>query len=103
MNDDNKFVNGLFFKEKHSNAPDFVIGKLSTKRQDLIDYLQQSNEDWLNWQIKKSKAGKCYIEVDTWKPDAQSQTPSPNTYTGNPSPNDQQHPTQQEIDDDLPF
>jgi len=75
MSDENKFVSGLYFKEKHPNAPDFVIGGLSAKRQDLIDYLQKSDDEWLNWQIKKSKAGKPYIEVDTWKPKQDESTP----------------------------
>ena len=74
----------------------------------IVKYMKDNASDFCTFNVleKREKTdGKPthYCVIDQWKPDAQSQTPSPNTYTGNPSPNDQQHPTQQEIDDDLPF
>jgi hypothetical protein len=68
-----ELVNGLFYKVKHQNAPDFVLGNLSVKRTDLIEFLKGQSEDWINMQILMSKAGKPYIAVDTWKPTPQQQ------------------------------
>lgn len=62
------FVAGLYFKKPHQNAPNFIIGSLSAKKNDLIGFLQNQNEEWVNMSIKESKGGKCYIELDTWKP-----------------------------------
>jgi len=73
-----KFVKGLFFKEKHQNAPDFVIGKLSAKRLELIEFLQSESDEWVNMDIKLSKEGKHYIAVDTWKPDVANNATSVN-------------------------
>lgn len=59
---------GLYFKEPHQNAPDFVKGRLSVKNEDFIAFLKEQGGEWTNLQIKVSKAGKPYVEVDDWKP-----------------------------------
>lgn len=61
------FIKGLFAKEKHDNAPDFVICDVSLKREELIKSLQERSEDWINCQVKRSKEGKIYIEENTFK------------------------------------
>jgi len=67
---DNNFVGGFFFKLPHENAPDFVKGKVSIKLPDLRQWLIENPQgDWLNVDLKVSKAGKGYAELDTWKPD----------------------------------
>lgn len=75
---DKIFVNGLISKEVEATAPDFILGKLSVKVQDLMMWLEvegrkHATDDWLNLTIKKSKLGKRYIEVDTWKPTAKTE------------------------------
>lgn len=67
-----KFLDGLIFKMPHQNAPDFVKGKLSIKREELIAALQAESDDWINLDLKVSKEGKAYAQVDTWKPEAQT-------------------------------
>ena len=62
------FANGIIFKEPSSKAPDFVVGSLSVKKSEFIPFLNSQIGDWVNLQIKLSKAGKPYIELDTWKP-----------------------------------
>ena len=62
-----KFANGLIFK-RSDNAPEFVIGGLSIKKSEFIPFLNSEQGDWVNLSIKLSKAGKYYIELDTWKP-----------------------------------
>ena len=62
------FVDGLMAKKPNEKAPDFVKCALSIKRTDLIAWLTGQTDDWINVQVKESKGGKWYAEVDTWKP-----------------------------------
>lgn len=62
------FVTGLFFKKPSPKAPDFIIGSLSAKREELIAFLMLQTGEWTNMSIKESKGGKIYIELDQWKP-----------------------------------
>ena len=63
------FVNGLRAQKPNDNAPDFVKGKLSIKREDLMAWLSERQEEWINVQIKESgRTGNWYAEVDTWEP-----------------------------------
>lgn len=68
---DTKFINGLIVKPKRDGAPDYVICKLSIKRQELIAWLQQQDGEWINADVKESQGGKLYAAVDDWKPDGQ--------------------------------
>lgn len=75
------FVSGLFYKKPHPKAPEYVLGNLSAKREELIAFLQLQTGDWVNMVIKESRAGKTYVQIDDWKPkkDAMdfSATPEP--------------------------
>jgi len=64
---DKIFVNGLVVK-RNDNAPEYVLANLSIKRTDLIEFLRDQDSDWLNVALKRAKSGKCYAELDTWKP-----------------------------------
>lgn len=68
MTTETKFIDGLIVKAPHENAPDYVIAKLSIKREELIAWLQGQQGDWINADIKESQGGKMYAAVDTWKP-----------------------------------
>jgi len=81
------FLDGLIVK-KPEGAPDFVIAKLSIKREELITFLQNQEGDWLNADIKESKAGKFYAALDTWKPDGQRATPPTSDNRTSEDPND---------------
>ena len=65
---DKEFVNGLIVKAPHEKAPDFVKADISSKREDLIEWLSNKQDDWININIKESKGGKWYAEVNDWKP-----------------------------------
>ena len=65
---DVKFINGLIVKAPNDNAPEYVICKLSIKRQELIAWLQQQDGEWINAEVKESQGGKWYAAVDEWKP-----------------------------------
>ena len=83
---DIEFVDGLIIKAPHENAPDFVKAKISIKRKELGNWLRNKDDDWINLNVKVSKSGKWYAEVDNWKPEPQSQSA--------PEP---------DFDDDVPF
>jgi hypothetical protein len=68
MSTENRFPKGLFFKEKNANAPEWVLGKISIKKQELIEWLQNEQGDWVNLDVNISKDGKPFVKVDDWKP-----------------------------------
>lgn len=63
-----KFVDGLMVKKPHGNAPDFVKANLSIKREDLIKWLQEQSGEWINVDVKESKKGSWYAQVNDWEP-----------------------------------
>ena len=69
-----EFISGLIVKKPHEKAPEFIIAKLSIKRDDLIKWLQGKDE-WVNADIKLSKKGSYYAQVDNWKPKKQNELP----------------------------
>lgn len=66
---DTKFIPGLFFKDPHQNAPDFVMAKGSIKVADLRAWLAEQSGEWVNFDLKRSREGKPYAQIDDWKPD----------------------------------
>ena len=79
MEDEIIFVDGIIVK-RHERAPDYVIANLSIKCSELVDFLRKNHNDgWCNIQLKRSKGGKLYAELDTWKPskDGLQQAPKP--------------------------
>lgn len=89
---DKEFVNGLIVKGPRDGAPDFVKCAISIKRVDLGNWLRTKDEEWINLDVKVSKDGKWYAEVNNWKPENASR-PSPPEAPVDPS----------EFDDDIPF
>jgi hypothetical protein len=70
------FVNGLIFKDPHENAPEFVKGRLSIQVNDFMDFISKHQSNgWVNITMKRAKSGKMYFELDTWKPQNQTQQP----------------------------
>jgi hypothetical protein len=65
---DKEFVDGLIINPPHEKAPDFVKAKISIKRKDLGNWLRGKDDEWINLDVKVSKGGKWYAEVNTWKP-----------------------------------
>ena len=60
------FAKGFSFK-RNDNAPDFVVGKLSLKADEAIQFIKENEfKGWVNLDVKKSKDGKYYIELDTF-------------------------------------
>ena len=67
------FADGLIAKLRE-NQPDFVICSLSVKVEDFVKFLNENHDNgWVNIQVLKSKAGKPYCSLDTWKPKAKEE------------------------------
>ena len=62
-----EFPQGLIIK-KPDNAPDFVIAKMSIKKDEFIKYLHDQDGEWVNFDLLNSKQGKPYAKINTWKP-----------------------------------
>jgi len=65
------FVDGLSIKEPRDGAPDFVKAAITIKRADLGNWLRARQDEWINIDVKVSKAGKWYCEVNSWVPKQQ--------------------------------
>ena len=73
MTENNKekiWADGFRFEKPREGAPEFVKGRISIKVPEAIAFLNlhQSNAGWVNLDLKKSKEGKLYLELNTFKP-----------------------------------
>ena len=74
MSNEPKFVNGMICK-RSAQAPEWVLVNLSLKVDELTSFLGMNESDgWVNVQIKRSKSGKIYAQVDDWKPQQKTQS-----------------------------
>jgi len=71
---DKEFVDGLIVKAPNDKAPEFVKCAISIKRSELISWLSQKTDDWINLDVKVSQKGKWYCEVNNWQPSKQDVT-----------------------------
>ena len=94
MSEEKEFVNGLIFKLPHENAPDFVKGSLSIRREEMTEWLLSKGGEWINIDLKVSRAGKPYAEVSNWKP-KQGVDDTPNQSPRGENPDN--------FDDNIPF
>jgi hypothetical protein len=69
MSEKKFFPEGLFYKTPRVGAPEFVMGQVSINVSDFKKYLERVKGEWLNLDLKVSKEGKGYAEVNTWKPE----------------------------------
>jgi hypothetical protein len=72
MSDEVEFVRGFNFKERDANTPDWVIAKaginIASFREWMKDWIAKNpDKEWLNIEIKESKAGKTYIAVNKFE------------------------------------
>jgi len=71
------FPQGIMFKVPREGSPDFIKGSVSIKKGEFIAYLQQldSTDEWANLDLKKSKGGKLYFDLNDWKPEGEATAP----------------------------
>ena len=100
---DKIFADGFICKPPHQNAPDFVKAGISVKVGEAKAFLDQHQSNgWVNLQLKQSKGGKLYLELDTFKP-----TPGDSAQAGMAQARQAAEPAAQpaggSFDDDIPF
>ena len=62
------FADGFIFK-RNETAPEFVIGGISVKVDEATKFLASNAKNgWVNLDVKQSKAGKYYMELNTFEP-----------------------------------
>ena len=69
------FPKGLIFKAPRDGAPEFVKGALSIKVEEFMEWLATNKpiSDWISIDLKESKQGKYYSQLNTWKPEEGTQ------------------------------
>lgn len=77
--EEKQFPQGIIFKKPRDGAPDFIKGNISVKKDEFISYLGTLDKDneWANFDLKLSKGGKLYLDLNDWKPESQEQTGEP--------------------------
>ena len=61
------FIKGLYAKEP-KDKPSWVLFDLLLRREDLIEWLQEQEGDWVTAQVCRSMStDKWYAEVDQWE------------------------------------
>ena len=62
------FADGFIFK-RNETAPEFVIGGISVKVDEATKFLSvNAKNGWVNLDVKQSKGGKYYMELNTFEP-----------------------------------
>jgi hypothetical protein len=85
MSKERVFAKGFYVKQ-NPQAPDYVIGNLSIKADEAIEFIKEHTNDrgWVNLSMMKSKEeGKAYIELNTYEP-KQQETFVPNAPQDDP-------------------
>lgn len=65
-----KFIDGLTVKQPRENAPDFIKASLSFNIPKLIAWAKAQESEWVNADLKESREGKLYVQVNTYKKEA---------------------------------
>ena len=110
-NTEKTFAKGIIFK-KRENQPDWVIGQLSFKLEEALQFLKENDKNgWVNLDIKKSQNDKFYVELNTFE--AKPQEPKSSAEIIHPDVSKQPNPFEDDPfannsvgnneDDSLPF
>jgi hypothetical protein len=72
------FADGFRFTLPKAGAPDYVLGRISVKVSDAIEFLQAyEKNDWVNLSVMLGRTGNPYIELDTFEPKKQGVESAP--------------------------
>ena len=85
-----EFIDGLMAKHPNDNAPEWVKARISIKREEMLAFLQSQRGEWINADLKESKGGKLYFQIDDWQPD-RNNAPQPDR-GNNPPPENYEEP-----------
>lgn len=72
MENETTLVDGLFFDRPREGAPEFVKGRISIQADKLTEFVakHKNEKGYVNIDLLKSKEGKLYCKLNTWKPEA---------------------------------
>lgn len=97
------FVSGMYFKgpdDRTKEKAPWVKGHVSIKMSDFKAFIEENkNEEWLNIDLKKSKGGKLYFELNTWKPSEDQKAEVKQALSSEPIV----YPTEDITPEDIPF
>lgn len=76
---DTIFADGFRFDRPRDGAPEFIKGRLSVRAEQAIPFIQaHANErGYVNLDLKVSKEGKLYLQLDNWNPPAKAEDDLP--------------------------
>jgi len=66
-----ELARGFYFDEPKENAPNWVVGKVSINKEQFLGWLEKqtaNDKGYVRLDVKRSKEGKIYASLDTWKP-----------------------------------
>ena len=98
------FADGFIFK-RNEKAPEFVVGRLSMKVDEAIEFIKSNQKNgWVNLGIKQARSGNYYVELDTFEAKNDSSKGSAVEKYDEKAKNSVELKAEvQEEDDDLPF
>lgn len=98
MAEEKIFADGFVFK-RNENAPDFVVGRISIKVNEAIEFIKKHEKNgWVNLGVKTARSGNYYIDLDTFESNDSSKKESAvNKYET------KSKAKVEEPEDDLPF
>ena len=69
-----KFAKGIYGSMKPQNAPSFVLGRLSIKVEDAIQWLKENvnEKGYVNLDVNEGREGKMSIFLNEFKPNNQN-------------------------------
>lgn len=104
------FADGFSFRKPTGDAPEYVVGRLSLKVDDAIDFINKHKNanGWVNLSIMVGRSGNPYVELDTYEPKKQDDEPTEVKPKAKSSPSPQPlreaiDPEEEEDDEELPF
>jgi hypothetical protein len=80
--DNNKiFADGIIFKLPTDKAPNWIKGNITINIEKFTEFIKsQSNErGWINLDVKESKNGTLYVELNTYQKPKNTPTSEVNT------------------------
>ena len=86
-----EFVSGLYIYPPNESTALFIKCKIQINRQQLLEYLNSSQEEKINLDVKENQEGKFYAEVNTWKADNQDNQNNQNQGNQNQSNQNQSY------------
>ena len=74
---DKIFVEGMYFEKPNDKAPEFVKGKISVNALRFYNFMEKHKNGggYVNIDLKKSREGKYYLELNTYQPKKEYKEP----------------------------